>query len=297
MIKNLVTIIIPVYNNVEYLKDSLASVISQTYPYIEIIVVDDGSKKYLQIVKICKQFKKKIKIIKLTRNQGVSTALNKGILASKGQYINWLSHDDLFTPTKIDDQMKLIRGSYNNISITNFIIWDTNKNTKMRSKQQEKDFTNFKENILTRDIFNFCTFLIPRSLFFKNLFNEQLKYTQDYDMMLRLTNKANFSFLNKDLFISRKHSKQGSNIKKKEWISEKNNFYIKNIIFYLELLKKSSIIKIFCILTLLYFKKLENFSLILDKNISKLGSKKIMYINIFSKNFTKVLNVFKALQS
>ena len=295
MIKNLVTIIIPVYNNVEYLKDSLASVVSQTYPYIEIIVVDDGSKKHGQIVNICKQFKKKINIIKLAKNQGVSSALNMGILASKGQYINWLSHDDLFTPTKIDDQMKLIRGSYNNISITNFIVWDTEKNTKTRSKQQEKDFANFKERILTRDIFNFCTFLIPRSLFFKNLFNEQLKYTQDYDMMLRLTNKANFSFLNKDLFISRKHSKQGSNIKKKEWISEKNNFYIKNITFYLELLKKSSIIKIFCILTLLYLKKLENFSLVLDKNISKLGSKKIMCINIFSKNFTRVLNVFKAL--
>jgi glycosyltransferase involved in cell wall biosynthesis len=165
MIKNLVSIIIPVYNNIEYLKDSLSSVVSQTYPYIEIIVVDDGSKKHNQIIKICKQFKNKIKIIKLARNTGVSSALNKGILASKGQYINWLSHDDLFTPTKIDDQMKFLRGSSNSISITNFIILDTEKNIKTRSKQHEKDFINFKENILTRDIYNFCTFLIPQILF------------------------------------------------------------------------------------------------------------------------------------
>jgi len=74
MINHLVTVIIPVYNNVEYLEDSLASVVSQTYPSIEIIVVDDGSKKHHQIIKICKQFKKKIKIIKLEKNQGVSSA-------------------------------------------------------------------------------------------------------------------------------------------------------------------------------------------------------------------------------
>jgi glycosyltransferase involved in cell wall biosynthesis len=293
MIKNLVSIIIPVYNNIEYLKDSLSSVVSQTYPYIEIIVVDDGSKKHNQIIKICKQFKNKIKIIKLARNTGVSSALNKGILASKGQYINWLSHDDLFTPTKIDDQMKFLRGSSNSISITNFIIWDTEKNIKTRSKQHEKDFINFKENILTRDIYNFCTFLIPRKFFFKNLFNEQLKYTQDYDMMLRLTDRANFSFLNKDLFISRKHPKQGSNIKKKECIIEKNNFYINNTIFYLELLKNNSILKIFSILINLHLKKLENFSSVLDKKITEFKSKKIMYINIFSKNLIKILNVFK----
>jgi glycosyltransferase involved in cell wall biosynthesis len=295
MIKNLVTIIIPVYNNVEYLKDSLASVISQTYPYIEIIVVDDGSKKKNQIINICKQFKKKINIIKLERNQGVSSALNKGILASKGKYINWLSHDDLFTPSKIDDQMKLLKGNSNSISVTNFIVWDTEKNTKTRSKQHEKHFTNFKENILTRDIYNFCTFLIPKRFFFKNLFNERLKYTQDYDMMLRLTNKANFFFLNKDLFISRKHPKQGSNIKKKEWTREKNNFYINNIIFYLEFLKNNTIVKIFSILMKLHLKKLENFSLVLDKKISELGSKKIIYANIFSKILIKVLNVLKIL--
>jgi hypothetical protein len=295
MIKKLVTIIIPVYNNVEYLEDSLASVVSQTYPYIEIIVVDDGSKKHHQIIKICKQFKKKIKIIKLEKNQGVSSALNKGILASKGQYINWLSHDDLFISTKIDDQMKLLTGSSDIISVTNFIIWDTHKNTKIRSKQKEKDFTNFKENILTRDIYNFCTFLIPRSLFSKNLFNEKLKYTQDYDMMLRLTTKANFLFLNKDLLISRKHLKQGSIVKKKEWINEKNNLYINNITFYLKLLKNISIIKIFSILTLLHSKKLECFSLILDRRICELGSNKILYINIFLKSLIKVLNAFKVL--
>jgi glycosyltransferase involved in cell wall biosynthesis len=106
MIKDLVTVIIPVYNKVEYLRDSLNSVINQTYSNIEIIVVDDGSNNSGKILNICNSFNKKIRIIKLNKNSGVSVALNRGILTSNGKYINWLSHDDLFLPTKIEEQIK-----------------------------------------------------------------------------------------------------------------------------------------------------------------------------------------------
>ena len=77
MSNDLVTVIIPVFKNVCLLRDSLLSVERQTYPYIEIIVVNDGSKFHQEINQICKQFKKKIKIIHSKINQGVSNALNK----------------------------------------------------------------------------------------------------------------------------------------------------------------------------------------------------------------------------
>jgi len=144
MTKDLVSVIIPVYKNIHFLKDSLSSVINQTYSNIEIIVVDDGSNASQQILKICNKFKKKIKIITIKRNKGVSTCLNKAIKISKGKYINWLSHDDLFCPTKIDEQVKSLKGSPDTISVTNFIIWDYEKNISKISKQQQKDFINFK---------------------------------------------------------------------------------------------------------------------------------------------------------
>ena len=130
MTEDLVTVIIPVYNKVEYLQDSLNSVVNQTYSNIEIIIVDDGSKNHDKIIRICNNFKKKIKIIKFKKNKGVSAALNAAILASNGKYINWLSHDDLFLPTKIEEQIRSLAGAEDKISITNFILWNVGKNKK-----------------------------------------------------------------------------------------------------------------------------------------------------------------------
>jgi glycosyltransferase involved in cell wall biosynthesis len=291
MAKDLVSIIIPVFNNVNLLRDSLSSVINQTYDNIEIIIIDDGSNEYKKILIICKQFKKKIKIIRFKNNKGVSSALNKGISISKGKYINWLSHDDLFFPTKIEEQIKSLKGSVNKISVTNFIIWDYEKNFYTNSRQQKKDFVNFKDKILINDIYNFCTFLIPKVLFSKNLFNQELKYTQDYDMMLKLSKKANFSFLNKNLFISRKHLQQGSVNKKNEWDVEKNKFYVSHANSYIQLLKnKKSILDIFFILIFIHLKKLNDLNQILEK---KINNQKIVYINFIVKLLFKILNAFK----
>jgi len=291
MTKDLVSIIIPVFNNVNLLRDSLSSVINQTYDNIEIIIVDDGSKEYKKILLICKQFNKKIKIIRFKHNKGVSSALNKGISISKGKYINWLSHDDLFFPTKIEEQVKSLKGSTNKISATNFIIWDYEKNLYTNSKKKKKDFVNFKDKILIRDIYNFCTFLIPKVLFSKNLFNEELKYVQDYDMMLKLSNKANFYFLNKNLFISRKHSQQGSINQKIEWDAEKNRFYVSHVTSYIQLLKnKKSIVDIFFTLIFIHLKKLNDLNQILEKRVN---NQKIIYINYTVKLLFKILNFFK----
>jgi glycosyltransferase involved in cell wall biosynthesis len=294
MIKTLVTIIIPVYNKVEYLKDSLASVVSQTYPYIEIIVVDDGSNKHNKIRKICNSFNKKVTIIKLKKNSGVSAALNKGILRSKGKYINWLSHDDIFLPTKIEEQMKLLSGSENKISITNFIIWNIKKNIKKKIFTDRKDFISFHDSLLLKDRYNFCTLLVPKKLYKNNFFNEKLRYVQDYDMFLKLSKIAKIVFLDKHLFVSRVHSHQTSLERKKLWIKEKNQFYTSYIFSYLNIINKNkSFLQIFRVLFLIHRKKLKDLSLNLDKNIKILNNKKLIFINTFAKNMIKLLYVFK----
>jgi len=296
MSNDLVTVIIPVFKNVSLLRDSLLSVEKQTYPYIEIIVVNDGSKFYQKINKICKQFKKKIKIINSKINQGVSTALNKGIIESKGKYINWLSHDDLFKPTKIEEQIKSLSGSDVKISATNFLIWDSDKNIIKKSMLTEEDFVNLDKKILVKDIYNFCTLLIPRKLFKNNLFDENLRYTQDYQMLLKLSKKAKFIFLNKYLFISRKHSQQGAYIISKKWTLEKNYFYARNMIFYINLITaEKSIINIFFILFLLHKKKLKYFSFHLDNNIYKLNITKIKIANKLAKIIFRILHILKVL--
>jgi glycosyltransferase involved in cell wall biosynthesis len=294
MREDLVTVIIPVYNKVEYLFDSLSSVVNQTYSNIEIIVVDDGSNNYDKILRICNNFKKKIKIIKFKRNKGVSAALNAAILASNGKYINWLSHDDLFSPTKIEEQIRSLAGAEDKISITNFILWNVAKNKKRKIFLEKKDFNDFTENLLLKDIYNFCTLLVPKKLYVNNYFNEKLRHVQDYDMFLKLSNNVKFFFLDRHLFISRVHPHQDSVVKKNRWINEKNNFYINHIQFYLKILKnKKSFKNIFVFLFFLRLKKLQRFNLYLDSEISKMNNKKINSVNKIVKIIIKIINNFR----
>jgi len=291
MTEDLVTVIIPVYNKVEYLQDSLSSVIDQTYSKIEIIIVDDGSNNYDKIIRICNNFKKKIKIIKFKKNKGVSAALNAAILASNGKYINWLSHDDLFLPTKIEEQIRSLAGAEDKISITNFILWNVGKNKKRKIFLEKQDFKDFTENLLLKDIYNFCTLLVPKKLYLNNYFNENLRHVQDYDMFLKLSKKANFVFLDRHLFISRVHPHQDSVIKKNRWIDEKNNFYINHIQFYLKILKnKKNFKKIFIFLFFLRLKKLHRFNLYLDNEISKMNNNRIAFVNKVVNFIIKTIN-------
>ena len=294
MINDLVTIIIPVFTNIEYLRNSLKSVVNQTYKNIEIIVVDDGSGNHDKILKICNNFKKKIKIIKLKKNMGVSVALNKAISVCNGKYINWLSHDDLFCPNKIKEQIKSLAGTVNKISITNFIIWDFEKNIKKKTHLNKDVFKNFFENLLIRDVYNFCTLLVPKNLYKNNYFNKKLRYTQDYDMMIRLSKKVEFVFLDKYLFISRQHNQQVSKTHIKKWIKEKNMFYISHLKNYIEILKnKNSTIDIITLLFFLYNKKLYKFNKRLDLAILKSNRMIIVYISLTIKFFLYFINAFK----
>ena len=100
-----VTIIIPVYNGSNYVREAIDSALAQTYKNIEILVVNDGSTDEGATRDICLSYGDKITYYE-KENGGVSTALNLGIEKMTGDYFSWLSHDDLYYPDKIEKQMK-----------------------------------------------------------------------------------------------------------------------------------------------------------------------------------------------
>jgi glycosyltransferase involved in cell wall biosynthesis len=94
---NLISIIIPCYNDAQYIEQSVLSALNQTYPNIEIIIVDDGSNPRTK--EILKKLEHKITKLITQENQGQSTARNVGIREAKGEYILTLDSDDYFEPT------------------------------------------------------------------------------------------------------------------------------------------------------------------------------------------------------
>lgn len=99
----LVSVIVPVYNVKPYLAETLGSVVCQSYPNLEIIIIDDGSTDGSGA--ICDEFAAKDDRVKVThhqKNKGVSAARNAGLDASSGEYIAFLDSDDAFCEHAIE---------------------------------------------------------------------------------------------------------------------------------------------------------------------------------------------------
>lgn len=102
MSKEIVTIIIPVYNAQSYLSETLESIISQTYKNLDIIVIDDGSSDGSAV--ICDEYSKKDKRIRVlhTENKGLASARNLGLSTAKGSFVLFVDSDDWIEPNTIE---------------------------------------------------------------------------------------------------------------------------------------------------------------------------------------------------
>jgi len=101
---HLVSVIIPTYNRAALLTETINSVLAQTYPAVEIIVVDDGSTD--NTAEVVAGYGERV-IYLQQENQGETIARNRGIQVSKGTYLSFLDDDDLIFPTKIEKQINV----------------------------------------------------------------------------------------------------------------------------------------------------------------------------------------------
>lgn len=116
---DLVSIIMPAFNALHTLPDSLASVKQQSYPHWELLVIDDGSSdKTASYVEEQACTDPRIKLLRQPSNQGVAAARNAGIAAAQGQYIAFLDSDDLWLPQKLSQQLKAMRENQALVSMT-----------------------------------------------------------------------------------------------------------------------------------------------------------------------------------
>jgi glycosyltransferase involved in cell wall biosynthesis len=207
-----VSVVIPVYNGADYLKEAIESVLAQTYSSLELIVVNDGSSDAGRTEEIARSYGVVRYFAK--ENGGVASALNLGIQEARGDYIAWLSHDDLFYPGKIALQIEQM-GRFpekNVVLYGNFdIINEHSKVTGAIRLENPPSPEKMRYTLLVRYPVHGCTTLIPKSCFLEcGLFNEQLRTTQDYEMWFRLASRFRFIHMPEALIQTRHHSGQGT---------------------------------------------------------------------------------------
>lgn len=178
--KPLITVITIVYNGEKYLEGTILSVLNQTYDNVEYIIIDGGSTDgTLDIVQKYEHF---IDYWISEKDQGISDAFNKGIMAAQGEWIGLLNADDFYESTAIETVMKSLNNSYGFMFGGCTYIKDDGEQTYI---QPDSDYTSKISYVMPR--IHHPTIFVHQSVYSTyGGFDLSYKIAMDYDFFLRL---------------------------------------------------------------------------------------------------------------
>jgi glycosyltransferase involved in cell wall biosynthesis len=209
----LVSVIIPAYNAQDFIAQTIESVIKQTYPHWELLVVDDGStdgtreslQKYVQDSRIKYLYQE---------NQERSVARNHGIKSAKGKYIAFLDADDLWLPDKLKIQVEYLESHPEmGLCFTRYLFVDSQDTilgwpNVSFIPTQDQFYQLLQGNFIPNS-----TVMVLRTIFDKvGLFDEALPAfgSEDWDMWLRVARRYSIHFINQPLAFYRIHTSNTS---------------------------------------------------------------------------------------
>ena len=211
----LVSIIIPVYNGANYMREAIDSALAQTYSNIEIIVVNDGSNDGGATRDIAHSYGDKIRYFE-KENGGVSTALNLGIKNMHGKYFSWLSHDDVYLPEKVQVEIDALRkaGDMSRVVYSNwFWLYMPERRLALAHNNYRQEFFETGAFVTIFGLSAGCEFLIPKFYFdVYGGFDETFRAVQDYKKWFEMFRGKRLVYVRRPLVLSRKHPEQTTHI-------------------------------------------------------------------------------------
>lgn len=240
MQNDLISIIVPNYNNEKYIEECLDSILSQTYKHIEIVIIDDASKdNSKEIINSYTKKYKNIKTIFNDQNKGVTKNRDTAIKEASGEYITTLDGDDFYIDNqKLEKEMNLIqefvkKGSKDIIVFSNIILVD-----RIGKRLFPKAKNNIKEGNIFKALFS-RSCMIPRDFIFTKeqyikagKFDINIPIYEDWDLKIRLAKQNNFYYSGVDGIGYRRHGEglssanHATHIKWLKYIFNKNRFLL-----------------------------------------------------------------------
>ncbi|MDD3194124.1 MAG: glycosyltransferase [Oscillospiraceae bacterium] len=209
----MVSIVIPVYNGSNFLREAIESALAQTYQNLEIIVVNDGSQDNTE--EIALSFGDKIRYF-AKENGGTSTALNLAIENMRGDYFSWLSHDDLYYPAKIEHEVDALSKLENKDTIIicdldGIVDYDYTRTFRTALYQEHRDaYPSRNDSYLYPVVYNKthgCTHLISKRVFEKvGMFDVSSRVAHDFEFYYRAFAVFPHFYLNEVLVTARDSS-------------------------------------------------------------------------------------------
>lgn len=213
----LVSIVIPTYNQVNYVVETIDSVLAQTYPHLEIIVTDDGSTDgTIEVINRYEQsYPGKIVAVYSAVNTGIAANINRGLARVRGDYVAWLGGDDLMYPGKISLQVEALEGNSRHVGCHHDAdVFDQESNTIVGSFSEL--YGAGRKTLPEGDIdifFDPGVYLLPSTIMFRRSampshgFDVRLKYSNDWLFDIETFRHGPIMALNKVLGLYRRHAK------------------------------------------------------------------------------------------
>ncbi|MER2493229.1 glycosyltransferase family 2 protein [Catenovulum sediminis] len=210
--KGLVSVVLPVYNGERFLSEAIESILRQSYPNFELIVINDGSidgtgsilSKYLGV-------DSRVKVIE-QENKGIVSALNEGISRSKGEYIARMDADDIAYSNRLEEQVNFLERNSDYVLVGSFYkILGTDKLVTVPCGDLD-----CRALLLFTSCLAHPTAMFRRSTIAKHklCYDKNLQYVEDYDLWVRIARFGKIGNVPKALLAYRLHGNQITQTKK-----------------------------------------------------------------------------------
>ena len=184
---DLVSIVIPYYKKKKFIKQTINSVLNQTYKKFEVIIIyDDDKLSDLDYLKKIVSLDKRINLIINKKKLGAGLSRNKGIKSSKGKYIAFLDSDDYWSKNKLKTQIAFMDVNKHIISHTTYQI--VNQNNEKISIRRARNFFEIQDLLYSCDI-GLSTVILKKNLFSKKIKFPNIKTKEDFVLWLSILNK------------------------------------------------------------------------------------------------------------
>ncbi len=203
---SLVSIVIPAYNNSRYLQEAIDSVLNQDYPHIELIVLDDGSTDNTR--NVLKEYGDRF-YYETQQNMGQARTLNKGWQISKGDFLGYLSADDILLPSAVRRSLEVL-SKEKDVVLTYCDYYLVDENSRIIRRVLTPEFS-YEDMILNTVCPAGPGAFFRRTGFQKTgLWNAELRQVPDYDYWIRLSLHGTFLRIEEPLAKFRVHPQSQS---------------------------------------------------------------------------------------
>jgi len=198
-----IDVIMSVYNGEKYLREAIESILKQTYTNFKFIIVDDGSND--SSFDIIDSFAdERIEVIRNERSEGLTKRLNKALRVAQGKYVARQDADDVSLPSRFESQVDFLE-KHPEVDVLGtgiYLIDDEGNRIGERTTHPSPSRQIFLER---NEVFHGSAMIRRDALEAVGGYNELFKYSQDYDLWLRLAKERNIRNLQTPLYAFRMH--------------------------------------------------------------------------------------------